>query len=101
MPRTHKDSATVVDVWSSTSAFDGYLSALSPLQFFQNRGSWMAKGGGHLTERNTAYDNQLLLLYNCYCCYCYPTATAVHLISYTDNPPATVVLLAQLLLPTV
>ncbi|KAI8531058.1 hypothetical protein RHMOL_Rhmol11G0107900 [Rhododendron molle] len=32
LPRTHKDSATVVDVWSSTSAFDGYLSALSPLQ---------------------------------------------------------------------
>ncbi|XP_058210604.1 uncharacterized protein LOC131322931 isoform X2 [Rhododendron vialii] len=24
---------------------------------FQDRGSWMAKGGGHLTERDTAYDN--------------------------------------------
>ncbi|KAL0725478.1 hypothetical protein Bca4012_040077 [Brassica carinata] len=32
MPRTHKDSAAVADVWPSTSAFDGYLSALSPIQ---------------------------------------------------------------------
>ncbi|KAF8095802.1 hypothetical protein N665_0322s0022 [Sinapis alba] len=31
-PRTHKDSAAVADVWPSTSAFDGYLSALSPIQ---------------------------------------------------------------------
>ena len=32
LPRTHKDSVAVADVWPSTSAFDGYLSALSPLQ---------------------------------------------------------------------
>lgn len=32
LPRTHKDSAAVADVWPSTSAFDGYLSALTPLQ---------------------------------------------------------------------
>lgn len=32
LPRAHKDSAAVADVWPSTSAFDGYLSALSPLQ---------------------------------------------------------------------
>lgn len=32
LPRTHKDAAAVADVWPSTSAFDGYLSALSPLQ---------------------------------------------------------------------
>ncbi|XP_022766769.1 TBCC domain-containing protein 1-like [Durio zibethinus] len=32
LPRPHKDSAAVADVWPSTSAFDGYLSALSPLQ---------------------------------------------------------------------
>ncbi|KAG5558763.1 hypothetical protein RHGRI_008648 [Rhododendron griersonianum] len=32
LPRTHKDSAAVADMWSSTSSFDGYLSALSPLQ---------------------------------------------------------------------
>ncbi|KAH7844108.1 hypothetical protein Vadar_024432 [Vaccinium darrowii] len=31
LPRTHKDSAAVADVWPSTSAFDGYLSALSQL----------------------------------------------------------------------
>ncbi|KAA8518247.1 hypothetical protein F0562_015870 [Nyssa sinensis] len=31
-PRTHKDSTTVADVWPSTSALDGILSALSPLQ---------------------------------------------------------------------
>ncbi|KAG0475285.1 hypothetical protein HPP92_014971 [Vanilla planifolia] len=33
LPKTHKDSAAVVDVWPRTSAFDGYLSALNPLQF--------------------------------------------------------------------
>ncbi|KAF5200789.1 Tbcc domain-containing protein [Thalictrum thalictroides] len=32
LPRGHKDSASVADVWPSTSAFDGFLSALSPLQ---------------------------------------------------------------------
>ncbi|XP_047314838.1 TBCC domain-containing protein 1-like [Impatiens glandulifera] len=32
LPRTHKDSAAIADVWPSTSAFDGYLSVLSPLQ---------------------------------------------------------------------
>ncbi|KAB2066081.1 hypothetical protein ES319_A09G134700v1 [Gossypium barbadense] len=32
LPRSHKDAAAVADVWPSTSAFDGYLSALSPLQ---------------------------------------------------------------------
>ncbi|KAG6472952.1 hypothetical protein ZIOFF_070432 [Zingiber officinale] len=32
VPRSHKDSAAIADVWPSTSAFDGYLSALSPLQ---------------------------------------------------------------------
>ncbi|CAO2822159.1 unnamed protein product [Amaranthus hypochondriacus] len=32
LPRSRKDSAAVADVWPSTSAFDGYLSALSPLQ---------------------------------------------------------------------
>ncbi|KAK1287905.1 hypothetical protein QJS10_CPB19g01019 [Acorus calamus] len=32
LPKSHKDSAAVADVWPSTSAFDGYLSALSPLQ---------------------------------------------------------------------
>ncbi|RRT52927.1 hypothetical protein B296_00034592 [Ensete ventricosum] len=32
VPRPHKDSASIADVWPSTSAFDGYLSALSPLQ---------------------------------------------------------------------
>lgn len=31
-PRGYKDSAAVADVWPSTSAFDGFLSALSPLQ---------------------------------------------------------------------
>ncbi|RZS26895.1 hypothetical protein BHM03_00060315 [Ensete ventricosum] len=30
--RPHKDSAAIADVWPSTSAFDGYLSALSPIQ---------------------------------------------------------------------
>lgn len=37
LPRTHKDSAAVTDVWPSTSAFDGYLSALSPLQVVNYR----------------------------------------------------------------
>ena len=38
LPRSRKDSAAVGDVWPSTSAFDGYLSALSPLQvFFSSR----------------------------------------------------------------
>ncbi|XP_004304384.1 PREDICTED: TBCC domain-containing protein 1 isoform X1 [Fragaria vesca subsp. vesca] len=36
LPRTHKDSAAVADVWPSTSAFDGYLSALSPLQLVRS-----------------------------------------------------------------
>lgn len=35
LPRTHKDAAAVADVWPSTSAFDGYLSALSPLQVIE------------------------------------------------------------------
>ncbi|KAG5615869.1 hypothetical protein H5410_015693 [Solanum commersonii] len=32
LPKGHKDSAAVADVWPSISAFDGFLSALSPLQ---------------------------------------------------------------------
>ncbi|XP_010548390.1 PREDICTED: TBCC domain-containing protein 1-like [Tarenaya hassleriana] len=36
LPRTHKDSAAVADVWPSTSAFDGYLSALSPIQLVRS-----------------------------------------------------------------
>lgn len=36
LPKTHKDSAAVADVWPSTSAFDGYLSALSPLQLVRS-----------------------------------------------------------------
>ncbi|XP_071724363.1 uncharacterized protein [Rutidosis leptorrhynchoides] len=36
LPRSHKDSASVADVWPSTSAFDGYLSALSPLQLVRS-----------------------------------------------------------------
>ncbi|KAG2244014.1 hypothetical protein Bca4012_035042 [Brassica carinata] len=36
MPRTHKDSAAVADVWPSASAFDGYLSALSPIQLVRS-----------------------------------------------------------------
>lgn len=32
VPRGHKDSPAVADVWPSTSAFDGCLSALSPIQ---------------------------------------------------------------------
>lgn len=34
--RPHKDPAAVADVWPSTSAFDGYLSALSPLQLVRS-----------------------------------------------------------------
>ncbi|XP_022742226.1 TBCC domain-containing protein 1-like isoform X1 [Durio zibethinus] len=36
LPRSHKDSVAVADVWPSTSAFDGYLSALSPLQLVRS-----------------------------------------------------------------
>ncbi|XP_059646361.1 uncharacterized protein LOC132292625 isoform X1 [Cornus florida] len=36
LPRAHKDAASVADVWPSTSAFDGYLSALSPLQLVRS-----------------------------------------------------------------
>ncbi|KAE8726944.1 multiple C2 and transmembrane domain-containing protein 2 [Hibiscus syriacus] len=36
LPRSHKDSAAVADVWPSTSAFDGFLSALSPLQLVRS-----------------------------------------------------------------
>uniref|UniRef100_A0A2P2MPK5 TBCC domain-containing protein 1 n=3 Tax=Rhizophora mucronata TaxID=61149 RepID=A0A2P2MPK5_RHIMU len=36
LPRSHRDSAAVADVWPSTSAFDGYLSALSPLQLVRS-----------------------------------------------------------------
>ncbi|XP_023517362.1 TBCC domain-containing protein 1-like isoform X1 [Cucurbita pepo subsp. pepo] len=36
LPRSHKDAAAVADVWPSTSAFDGYLSALSPLQLVRS-----------------------------------------------------------------
>ncbi|GAU45774.1 hypothetical protein TSUD_24380 [Trifolium subterraneum] len=36
LPRSHKDSASVADVWPSTSAFDGYFSALSPLQLMRS-----------------------------------------------------------------
>ncbi|KAI9128539.1 hypothetical protein K1719_000022 [Acacia pycnantha] len=36
LPRTHKYSAAVAVVWPSTSAFDGYLSALSPLQLVRS-----------------------------------------------------------------
>ncbi|OAY76993.1 TBCC domain-containing protein 1, partial [Ananas comosus] len=32
VPRGHKDSVAVADVWPHASAFDGYLSALSPIQ---------------------------------------------------------------------
>ncbi|GKC73874.1 TBCC domain-containing protein 1-like protein [Tanacetum coccineum] len=32
MPKGRGDSAVVADVWPSTSAFDGFLSALTPLQ---------------------------------------------------------------------
>ncbi|XP_022842260.1 TBCC domain-containing protein 1-like [Olea europaea var. sylvestris] len=36
IPKGHKDSAAVADVWPSTSAFDGFLSALSPLQLVRS-----------------------------------------------------------------
>ncbi|CAL4970825.1 unnamed protein product [Urochloa decumbens] len=37
VPRNaHKDSPAVADVWPSTSAFDGYLSALSPIQLVRS-----------------------------------------------------------------
>ncbi|KAL4342505.1 hypothetical protein GQ457_08G011770 [Hibiscus cannabinus] len=36
LPRSHKDSVAVADVWPSTSAFDGFLSALSPLQLVRS-----------------------------------------------------------------
>ncbi|EEC80975.1 hypothetical protein OsI_23703 [Oryza sativa Indica Group] len=36
VPRAHKDSPAVTDVWPSTSAFDGYLSALSPIQLVRS-----------------------------------------------------------------
>lgn len=32
IPKTHKDALAVADVWPSTSAFDGYLSILTPLK---------------------------------------------------------------------
>ncbi|XP_031489030.1 uncharacterized protein LOC116256722 [Nymphaea colorata] len=41
LPRTHKDSAAVNDVWPSTSAFDGYLSVLSPLQIVRSNRRFM------------------------------------------------------------
>jgi TBCC domain-containing protein 1 len=41
VPRAHKDSPSVADVWPSTSAFDGYLSALSPIQVrFRSIPAW-------------------------------------------------------------
>ncbi|XAR68571.1 hypothetical protein NMG60_11003747 [Bertholletia excelsa] len=36
LPRGQRDPAAVADVWPSTSAFDGYLSALSPLQLVRS-----------------------------------------------------------------
>ncbi|CAI9097392.1 OLC1v1033802C2 [Oldenlandia corymbosa var. corymbosa] len=36
VPKGHRDSAAVADVWPSTSAFDGFLSALSPLQLVRS-----------------------------------------------------------------
>uniref|UniRef100_A0A0C9RYC3 TBCC domain-containing protein 1 n=1 Tax=Wollemia nobilis TaxID=56998 RepID=A0A0C9RYC3_9CONI len=36
VPRTHKDAASVADVWPSTSAFDGFLATLSPLQLVRS-----------------------------------------------------------------
>ncbi|XAR70016.1 hypothetical protein NMG60_11001830 [Bertholletia excelsa] len=36
IPRTPKDLASMADVWPSTSAFDGFLSALSPLQLVRS-----------------------------------------------------------------
>ncbi|MCO5557226.1 hypothetical protein L7F22_010786 [Adiantum nelumboides] len=37
--RPHKDAASVADVWPSTSAFDGFLATLSPLQVRTGRKS--------------------------------------------------------------
>ncbi|KAI3996961.1 hypothetical protein MKX01_021237 [Papaver californicum] len=36
LPRTHKDSASVSDVWPSTSAFDSFVPFLSPLQLVRS-----------------------------------------------------------------
>ncbi|KAL3623779.1 hypothetical protein CASFOL_032595 [Castilleja foliolosa] len=36
LPKGHRDSAAVADVWPSTSAFDGFLSALSPLKLVRS-----------------------------------------------------------------
>ncbi|KAH9325971.1 hypothetical protein KI387_006149, partial [Taxus chinensis] len=36
VPRPHKDAASVADVWPSTSAFDGFLATLSPLQLVRS-----------------------------------------------------------------
>ncbi|XP_027068061.1 uncharacterized protein [Coffea arabica] len=36
LPKGHRDSAAVADVWPSTSAFDGFLSALTPLQLVRS-----------------------------------------------------------------
>ncbi|TVU08177.1 hypothetical protein EJB05_41568, partial [Eragrostis curvula] len=36
LPRANKDSPAVADVWPSSSAFDGYLSVLSPIQFVRS-----------------------------------------------------------------
>ncbi|XP_038973959.1 LOW QUALITY PROTEIN: TBCC domain-containing protein 1-like [Phoenix dactylifera] len=36
LPKAHKDSAAVADVWPSTSAFDGYFSALLPIQLVRS-----------------------------------------------------------------
>ncbi|ERN11654.1 hypothetical protein AMTRI_Chr03g138960 [Amborella trichopoda] len=41
LPRPHKDSASIADVWPSTSVFDGYLCALSPLQFVRTNRRFM------------------------------------------------------------
>ncbi|KAK6149199.1 hypothetical protein DH2020_016724 [Rehmannia glutinosa] len=36
LPKGHRDSAAVADVWPSTSAFDGFLSVLTPLQLVRS-----------------------------------------------------------------
>ncbi|XP_073010291.1 uncharacterized protein [Typha latifolia] len=36
LPKAHKDSSSVADVWPSTSAFDAHLSVLSPLQLVRS-----------------------------------------------------------------
>ncbi|GLJ06893.1 hypothetical protein SUGI_0051590 [Cryptomeria japonica] len=36
VPRPHKDAASVADVWPSTSAFDGLLATLTPLQLVRS-----------------------------------------------------------------